>query len=85
MLFYTVLALCFKKMDLKEIVNRPDNYTITQDEALFVIKEYIKIRKNVDVNPTIDIRSGKMKVIMELKMMIEMVTYAVGWLRGNLN
>ena len=85
MLFYTVLALCFKNMDLKEIVNRPDNYAITQEEVLFVIKEYIKIRKNVDVNPTIDVRSGNMKAIMELQMMIEMATYAVGWLRGKLN
>ena len=83
-----------RQEEIIKLIMRQTNYTKEQCETkilewnnnyLNVIKEYIKIRKNVDVNPTIDVRSGKMKAIMELQMMTEMATYAVGWLRGNLN
>jgi hypothetical protein len=70
-------------MNLKEIVNRPDNYVIDQSEALFVIKEYVKARKGVDIEPVINTTNGKIYTGMELQKMTEMATHAVGWFRAN--
>ena len=71
-------------MNLKEIVFRSDKLPITQDESLYVIKEYIKLRKGVDVNPTIN-TSNEMVAMAHLQIMTRMVRYAIGWLRTNLD
>lgn len=70
-------------MNLKEIVNRDDRKPVSQNECLFVIKEYIKIRKGVDVDPRIETRLGRMKTILDLQLMSQMATHAIGWLKGN--
>lgn len=72
-------------MDIKEIVNRPYEYPISQEESLFVIREYIRIRKGVVINPEIDVRHGQMKAMIELQMMAEMSNHACLWLREYLN
>ncbi len=68
-------------MNLKEIVNRTDNHVISTEEALFVIKEYIKIHKGVYVNPVIELRHGNIKEILRLKRMADI---AISWIRSNI-
>jgi hypothetical protein len=63
-------------MDLKEIVNRPDDKPIEQDEALFVINEYIKIRKGRYV-------SFSISNPMHVGLMVQMACVAINWLRCN--
>lgn len=72
-------------MYLKEIVNRPNEMPIEQDEALFVIKEYIKARKGVDTNPKVETKLGTFHTMIELDLMIDMLNYAVGWFRIEMN
>ena len=70
-------------MNLKEIVNRPDTMLISIEECLFVIKEYIKIRKDVDINPIIDGSGGGIGVFTQLQKMTQIVVPAFAWLRSN--
>lgn len=70
-------------MNLKEIVNRPNEAPIQQHEAYFVIKEYVKARKGVDINPTIDTRLGVFSANMEIKLMHKLLDYAIAWFREN--
>ena len=73
------------KLTLKEIVNRPDTQAVEQDEALFVIKEYVKARKGVDVNPHIETGHGNMYAIQQIQMMVSMLPHAIGWFRNEWN
>lgn len=41
-------------MNLEEIINRPDDQQIAVQEAAFVIEQYIKERKGVDIKCTPD-------------------------------
>lgn len=66
-------------MNLQEIINRNDSYPITQDECLFVIKEYVKIRKNVDITPVINMFNP----IQEVELMAKLANIAIHWLRTN--
>lgn len=70
-------------MDLKEIVNRNPKIPVEQEECLFVIKEYIKIRKNVEVEPMIDTRWGMINTNLELTRMMQMFNHATAWLKSN--
>lgn len=71
-------------MDLKEIVFRGDKYPISQDEALFVIREYVKARKGVDIIPTPNKQFGMAYYARELSLMSNMATQAISWFRTNL-
>ena len=66
-------------MVLKEIISRSTNGEITQEESLFVIKQYIKIRKNVDVEPVI--RNGMMGLFQphDIKIMKVLTDRALDW------
>ena len=70
-------------MDLKEIVNRPDDSPITQEEACFVIAEYVKERKGANIKPSIDTRMGSVWADRETQLMYRMLEYAVTWYRRN--
>jgi hypothetical protein len=70
-------------MELKEIVFRDGRLPVEQDEMLFVIKRYIKARKDVDINPEIDTSFGGFNVLRELTLATKMFIYAVGWFREN--
>lgn len=72
-------------MDLKEIVNRPNETPIEEQEACLVIKEYIKVRKGGEVQPMIETRQGKFNAIREVNLMRQMLNYAIGWFRQNPN
>ena len=72
-------------MNLSKIVNRPFEQPITQDESLFVIKEYIKTRTGKDIKPEIETRFGIFNTHRELSRMISMTNYAIGWFRNNPN
>jgi hypothetical protein len=72
-------------MDLKEIVNRPNETPIEEQEAYLVIKEYIKARKGVEIQPMIETRLGKLNAMHEVNLMHQMLNYAIGWFRQNPN
>jgi hypothetical protein len=70
-------------MNLKEIVFRSDKTPIQQEESLFLIKEYIKARRGVDVNPEIDTRFGYLGSYNEIRLMHEASISAIIWFREN--
>ena len=72
-------------MNLKEIITRDFSETITQEECLFVLHEYIKVRKNIEVNPIIDIISikGQLTILPQMQKMIELTNAAIMWYRNN--
>lgn len=72
-------------MNLKEIINRDFSETITQEECLFVLHEYIKVRKNIEVNPIIDIISikGQLTILPQIQKMIELTNTAIIWYKNN--
>jgi neutral trehalase len=70
-------------MNLKDIVNRSNEIPIEENEAYLVIKEYIKARKKVDVNPRIESRFGTINTVREVKLMHHMLNDAIGWFRQN--
>ena len=69
------------RMNLKELVNRDDSNPLYQKECLFILKEYIKIRKDFELDPYINYSRGDMVALMEMQNMVKMTTYAIGWLR----
>lgn len=71
-------------MNLKEIVFRDEAIPIDQDECIYIIRKYIKARKNVDVKPKINRKGGQFTAMSELALMIEMTNHAIGWFRENL-
>lgn len=62
-------------MNLKELIKR--NERLSVEESLFVIKEYVKIRKGVDIVPVLD------PMLMSRFLMNQLTDYAVNWLRSN--
>lgn len=72
-------------MTLKEIINRDFSEPISQEECLFVLYEYIKIRKNIEINPIIDITSikGQLTTSYQIQKMIELTNTAIIWYRNN--
>lgn len=68
-------------MNLRDIVNRPDGYPIDQDEAVFVIEQYVKIRKGKEIKGYIETNYGALNTSKELNLMMKMSTHAICWLR----
>ena len=66
-------------MNLKEIINRDFSEPISQEECLFVLHEDIKVRKNIEVNPIIDIISikGQLTILPQIQKMIELTNAAI--------
>ena len=71
-------------MNLKEIVFRDDALPIEQDEALFLMKEYIKVRKGVTVEPYIERGSSMLHTKIQLTRLAQTVPYMVMWFRSNI-
>jgi hypothetical protein len=61
---------------VKEIVERDDKIISTTEEALLVIKEYIRVRKGYDVNPVANDMMG-------IHLMAHAYPVAVAWFRDN--
>ena len=70
-------------MDLKEIVNRPNRAVLQEDEAYFVLQEYIRIRKNRKITPRIDYSRGTMKAMKETQLLNHMLVHATQWFKEN--
>lgn len=70
-------------MELQELVNRDLRDVMSQGKCLFVIKEYIKTRKGVDVSPKIEVGQPSVFVYQELKLMNYMCNHAINWFREN--
>lgn len=62
-------------MNLNELIKKNERLSI--EESLFVIKEYIKIRKGVEIVPVLD------PMLMSRFLMNQLTDYAVNWLRSN--
>lgn len=63
--------------NLQEIINRPNEVAIEEGEAYFVLKEYVRIRKGVDIEPKIDFNLG----FSEVEIMQKMLNCAIAWLK----
>lgn len=70
-------------MDLNDIVNRDLSAPITQQGSLFVIREYVKRRKGVEIDPQVSPHSHPFVTLGELNKMIEMTLTAIIWFRNN--
>ena len=74
-------------MNLYEIVNRNDCMAISQEEALFVIKQYVMIRKGSEITPALRItQPNKLTMVRrsEVQLMVSMTAQACAWLIVNL-
>ena len=69
-------------MDIKDIVNKPDTYEFSQDEMIFVISEYIKDRKGIEVKPRINTSFGQFVTMNELNIMNHLFNYALNWYKN---
>jgi len=67
-------------MNLKEIVTRDKRIPVIEDECLFVIKEYIKERKGIDVNPVINLDTSLM---LQYQIMNRLFLCASNWYLEN--
>lgn len=63
-------------MNLKEIVNRPDFVALSQDESIFLVREYLKARKGLDITPIL-------QTTYDLDALVKAVPFAVQWFRMN--
>jgi len=63
-------------MNLREIVFRPDNQPIEQDEALFVLAAYIRVRTGVEAKPYVTADEG-------VKTLAIFARIATTWFRQN--
>lgn len=72
-------------MDLKEIVTRDTSLDITQEESLFVLKSYVKIRKGKNIEPVIITDMPTIFIQGQLQLMGQMTIHAVTWLNNNLD
>ncbi len=70
-------------MNLKELIDRPNETPIQEDEAYFILREYIKIRKGVDISPRLSSIFGRMGATIEVQIMHNMLDYAIAWLKEN--
>lgn len=68
-------------MNLKEIVFRDDSLPITQDEAVFVVKQYIKDRKGKEVDLSIETHYGTGRAMNQISLLFEMFFTAMFWYR----
>jgi len=71
--------------NLKEIVFGDASSPISQDECLFVIKEYVAERKGVEITPFVNPRQNRLALMMQLNLMMEMTNTAIGWFTKNPN
>ena len=72
-------------MDLQEIISRDLTSPMEQSEALFVIKKYIKARKDIDVEPEIFTNQNALHILGQLKLMQTLVLHAIVWFKSNPN
>lgn len=63
-------------MNVKDIISRNN---ITQDEAMYVIGEYIYERKGVRVSPVIETRLGQAYALHQIKLMNQAYDRAFAW------
>ena len=59
-------------MNINEIIDKP---VLHQDEILFLIGEYIKEKKGVNVKPVINV--NPLIIINEVRLMLEALPYAI--------
>jgi hypothetical protein len=62
-------------MDLEELINRPDTEVIYEQEAIFVVEEYLRVRKgrSVRINPC--------DSPFQYKLLVKALSHAVAWFR----
>ena len=70
-------------MYLSSIVDKAFAFPLQEQEALYVIKRYVKIRKDIDINPVIDYSFGGMFAGSQLHRMNDMTTHALIWFKEN--
>lgn len=70
-------------MDLTEIINRPDETPLQEQECYFILSEYVRARKGVAIVPRIETRFGQMIAERDAAIMHEMLNYAIAWFRIN--
>jgi hypothetical protein len=69
-------------MDLKEIINRPNEQPIQEDEAYFLIKTYVKERKGVDIEPKINAIHFNIFAQHEISLLHHMLNIIIDWYKS---
>lgn len=67
--------------NLKELIKKEE---VTQEESLYILQQYIKIRKNVVVNPAI-FQAPPELIHRQLILMVQLTSHATVWLLNNLD
>ena len=67
-------------MDIKNIISRNSPIWLNEDEALFLIKEYIKAKKGVNINPQMNLTS--FGAVRELHLLHEMAHTAFDYFKS---
>ena len=76
-------------MQLGEIINRPNRSLYEQGELIYVVQQYIKIRKGIDVKIDLlrgaDIYTpfGQMHYVTECQKLSQAFNFAAGWFKQN--
>jgi septum formation topological specificity factor MinE len=70
-------------MDLMNIVNRDERLPVDQSEVLYVIQQYIKARKGIEVTPYINSNMGIINLQLEVSAMNQAFLIAQSWFKQN--
>jgi hypothetical protein len=66
-------------MKLKELIEKQE---LTTDESLFIIQQYVKIRKGLDITPAI-LADNELQFMREIHLMNYLLQHAILWLKQN--
>lgn len=70
-------------MNLRDIIYRHNSLPIEQEESLYVIKTYVKVRTGETINPVINPNLPHIFVLDQLQKMIMLTNHAINWFKNN--
>lgn len=70
-------------MNLYNLIQQDISTPLSMQECLFILKQYINIRKGIDVNPVIN--KNLFHVQNEVTLMHYMTTHTIIWFKNNIN
>ena len=71
-------------MNLKQLISQSDHIPLEQKECFFIIEQYIKARKGVDVRVGIS-PFDVFRINHKLRLMIHMTNIAIAWFKQNID
>jgi hypothetical protein len=71
-------------MNIQHIIEKSDHSTLSIYESLFLIEQYVKERKGVEIKARIETNLGSFREDVELRLMNIFVNYAINYFKTNL-